>query len=257
MTREQLFAIDPITGEELETYSVRLDKFEGPLDLLLYLIRKNEIDIYDIPIAEITGQYLQYIELMRMLDLDVAGEFIIMAATLIRIKARLLLPRQEDELEEDPREELILALLEYRRFKEASGILHRYESKERGILTRRDFSVVDTSTSEEFVLEATVFDLLAAFKKVMDQYGREDQHSVSREDIKVEDCIARILSLLESEDGVEFERLFGEAPARLLIIVMFMAILELVKRNEILARQASHFGEIRLYRREAVDASRD
>ncbi|MCK4656679.1 MAG: segregation/condensation protein A [candidate division Zixibacteria bacterium] len=254
MTREELFAIDPITGEESLTYSVRLEKFEGPLDLLLYLIRKSEIDIYDISISKITGQYLEYIGLMRMLDLDVAGEFIIMAATLIRIKSRLLLPAQQGESEEDPREELILALLEYKKFREASGILRSNETKERDILTREDFSIVDTSTDEEFVLEATVFDLLGAFKKVLDEYSREDQHSVEREDIKVEDCMARILSQLESEDGLEFSLLFQGTPIKLLIIVTFMAILELVKRNLIFARQVSRFGEIRVYRRETSDA---
>lgn len=254
MTREELLAIDPITGEESLTYSVRLEKFEGPLDLLLYLIRKSEIDIYDISIAKITGQYLEYIELMRMLDLDVAGEFIIMAATLIRIKSRLLLPTQQDESEEDPREELILALLEYKKFKEASGILKSNETKERDILTRDDFSIVDTSADEKLVLEATVFDLLGAFKKVMDEYSREDQHNVVREDIRVEDCMARILSLLESEDGLEFRFLFQDTPIKLLIIVTFMAILELVKQNMIFARQVSRFGEIRIYRRETSDA---
>ncbi len=254
MTREELFAIDPITGEESLTYSVRLEKFEGPLDLLLYLIRKSEIDIYDISISKITGQYLEYIGLMRLLDLDVAGEFIVMAATLIRIKSRLLLPTQQDESEEDPREELILALLEYKKFREASGILRSNETKERDILTRDDFSIVDTSADEEFVLEATVFDLLGAFKKVMDEYSREDQHNVEREDIKVEDCMARILSQLESEDGLEFRLLFQGTPIKLLIIVTFMAILELVKRNLIFARQVSRFGEIRVYRRETSDA---
>lgn len=254
MTREELLAIDPITGEESLTYSVRLEKFEGPLDLLLYLIRKSEIDIYEISIAKITGQYLEYIQLMRMLDLNVAGEFIIMAATLIRIKSRLLLPTQQDDSEEDPREELILALLEYKKFKEASGILRSNETKERDILTRDDFSIVDTSADEELVLEATVFDLLGAFKKVMDEYSREDQHNVVREDIRVEDCMARILSLLESEDGLEFRLLFQGTPIKLLIIVTFMAILELVKQNMIFARQVSRFGEIRIYRRETSDA---
>ena len=251
MNREELFSIDPITGEESTTYSVRLDKFEGPLDLLLYLIRKSEIDIYDIPIAKITRQYLEYIELMRILDLDVAGEFIIMAATLIRIKSKLLLPRQQDELDEDPREELIFALLEYKKFKEASGILHSYETKERDVLKRNDFSIVDTSPTDEFVLEATVFDLLAAFKKVMDEFNREDHHDVAAEDIKVEDCMANILEMLEAEDGIEFSVLFPGEPMRMLIIVTFVAILELVRQNKIIARQSSYLGEIRIYRREA------
>jgi segregation and condensation protein A len=253
MNREELFAIDPISGEESTTYSVRLEKFEGPLDLLMYLIQKDEIDIYDIPIAKITRQYLEYIDLMRMLDLDVAGEFIIMAATLIRIKAKLLLPKQKDEFEEDPREELILALLEYKKFKEASGILKTYETKERDILRRTDFSIVDKSPSEEFVLEATIFDLFSAFKKVMDEFSREDHHDVARDDVKVEECVERILDLLAREDGIEFRKLFTEKPFRLLIIATFIAILELVKQNRIWARQASRFGEIRVYRREAYD----
>jgi len=254
MTNEEIFAIDPISGEESTSYSVHLEKFEGPLDLLLYLIRKNEIDIYDIPIAKITSQYLEYINLMRMLDLDVAGEFIIMAATLIRVKTKLLLPRQQEEMEEDPREELILALLEYKKFKEASGILHSRESKERDILKRNDFSIVDSSPVDEFVFEATVFDLLAAFKKVMEEFEREDHHHVSKEDAKVEDCIERILEVLSKQDGVEFKDLFPERPFKILIIATFMAILELIKQSRIFARQASRFGEIRIYRRETADA---
>ncbi len=204
MTREELFAIDPMSGEESVSYSVHLEKFEGPLDLLLYLIRQNEIDIYDIPIAKITSQYLEYIDLMRMLDLDVAGEFIMMAATLIRVKAKLLLPRQKDDYEEDPREELILALLEYKKFKEASGILHARETKERDILKRSDFSIIDTSPADAFVLEATVFDLLTAFKKVMEDYSREAQHHVKREDVNVEEQMEHILNMLRNADGIEF-----------------------------------------------------
>ncbi len=253
MTHEELFAIDPVSGEESTSYSVRLEKFEGPLDLLLYLIRKNEIDIYDIPIARITSQYLEYINLMRMLDLDVAGEFIMMAATLIRVKARLLLPRQTDDFEEDPREELILALLEYKKFREASGILHSRETKERDILKRSDFSIVDTSPSEAFVLEATVFDLLTAFKRVMEDYGREAQHHVRREDVKVEEQMERIIEMLEGTDGIEFDEIFLERPFRLLLIVTFIAVLELIKQNRIFARQSVDFGGIRIYIREMAN----
>ena len=251
MTHEEIFAIDPITGEESTTYSVHLDKFEGPLDLLLYLIRKNEIDIYDIPIAKITRQYLDYIEIMRMLDLDVAGEFVIMAATLIRIKSKLLLPRKDDTDEEDPREQLILALLEYKKYKEASGHLKNLETRERDILKRTDFTIVDTSPQEEFVMEATVFDLLTAFKKVMEEYSREDHHDVVREDIKVEDRIDHIIEVLKGRDGATFRDLLPEVPIRMMIIVTFIAILELVKQNMIAARQSAQLGELRIYLREA------
>ncbi len=252
MTHEEIFAIDPMTGEESTTYSVRLDKFEGPLDLLLYLIRKNEIDIYDVPIARITRQYLDYIEMMRLLDLDVAGEFVIMAATLIRIKSKLLLPRKDDEFEEDPREQLILALLEYKKYKEASGHLKNLETKERDILTRSDFSIVDTSPQEEFVLEATVFDLLTAFKRVMEEYSREDHHDVVREDIKVEDRIDDIITFLRDRGGATFRELMPEAPIKMMIIVTFVAILELIKQNTIYARQSAQLGEIRVYLKEAA-----
>jgi segregation and condensation protein A len=250
MTREELFAIDPVSGEEATTYSVHLEKFEGPLDLLLYLIRKNEIDIYDIPIAKITSQYLEYIDLMRLLDLDVAGEFIMMAATLIRVKSKLLLPRPEDELEEDPREELILALLEYKKFKEAAGILKSHETRERDVLKHSDFSFVDTKPSEEFLIEATIFDLVSVFRRVIEEYGHEASHRVSREDVKVEEQMERILSLLNEKDGVAFRDLFTERPFKLLIIATFIAVLELVKQNCIYARQAREFGEIRLFARE-------
>jgi len=251
MTAEELLAIDPITGEETSSYSVRLEKFEGPMDLLLYLIKKNEIDIYDIPIATITRQYLEYVEMMRLLDLDVAGEFVIMAATLIRIKSKLLLPRTVEEYEEDPREELILALLEYKKFKEASGILHNHEISERSIIKRTESGIVDKSPREEFLIEATIFDLLTAFKGVMESYEREDYHDVVAEDIKLEDRIDEILKMLSEKEGITFTDLFPKAPAKLMVIVTLVALLELVKQSVITARQSVQFGEIRIYRREA------
>jgi len=251
MTTEELLAIDPITGEESSSYSVRLEKFEGPLDLLLYLIKKDEIDIYDIPIATITRQYLEYVEMMRLLDLDVAGEFVIMAATLIRIKSRLLLPRTVEEYEEDPREELILALLEYKKFKEAAGILRNHETTEQSIIKRVDAGIVDKSPREEFLIEATVFDLLTAFKGIMESYAREEYHDVVAEDIKLEDRIEHILKLLSEKESLTFSDLFPTLPAKMLVIVTLIAILELVKQSVISARQSAQFGEIRLYRLEA------
>jgi segregation and condensation protein A len=136
-------SIETQSQESTASYSVKLDVFEGPLDLLLFLIKRDKIDIYDIPIAHITRQYLEYIELMRELNLEVAGDFIVMAATLIRIKAKMLLPRtQDEEEEEDPREQLVVALLEYRKFKEAAQILREKETEESAWFPRKDFSFV-------------------------------------------------------------------------------------------------------------------
>ena len=158
--------IDEKFYDDLETVSdsfpVKIEGFEGPLDLLLYLIRNQEIDIYDIPIATITGQYLEYLNMMKLLNLEIAGEYLLMAATLIRIKARLLMPRHpEIEGEEpDPREELIIALLEYKRFKEASEKMTIMEVQERQKLKRGDFSYLSVEVQETFVMEATLYDLV-------------------------------------------------------------------------------------------------
>jgi len=232
-----------------ENYSVNLEVFQGPLDLLLYLIRKDEIDIYDIPIARVTEQYMQYIELMKTLNLELAGEYILMAATLIRIKARLLLPRDELDAEEpDPREELVAALLEYKKFKEASEIL-----REKRILEERVFvppSVGGNGNKEKIVLSdtTTLFDLLTAFKQVLEKCGQETLYTITHEESNIEDRILRILDMLTRRESATFQELFEDIPRKIVAVATFLAILELIKINRISVRQSLPFSELRVYR---------
>lgn len=235
--------------EKKVNFPVKLEVFEGPLDLLLFLIRKNEIDIYDIPIALITRQYLEYIELMRKLDLDLAGEFILMASTLIRIKVKLLLPRDEiEDEEEDPREELVSALLEYKKYKEAAQTLQRKEEEEKVFYPRSDFSFVAQEESIEFLQEADLFDLLMAFKRVLDNQPKESFHSIQFQKVDLEQRIQYILDYLANREKVRFEELFQDNPIRLVLVVTFMAILEMIRLQEIRIMQRRHFSQILIYR---------
>jgi segregation and condensation protein A len=234
--------------EKRVTFPVKLEVFEGPLDLLLFLLRKNEIDIYDIPIALITRQYLEYIELMKELDLDLASEFILMAATLIRIKVKMLLPRDEIEEEEDPREELVSALLEYKKYKEAALSLRRKEEEEQVFFPRSDFSFVDKDENLEPLKEADLFDLLVAFKKVLDNQPRESFHSIEFQKVDLEQRIQYILDYLTDKEKVSFEELFQDNPVRLVLVVTFMAILELIRLHEIRVMQRKHFSRIFILR---------
>lgn len=231
-------------AEKKVVFPVKLEVFEGPLDLLLFLIRKNEIDIYDIPIALITRQYLEYIELMKELDLDLASEFILMAAILIRIKVKMLLPRDEIEEEEDPREELVSALLEYKKYKEAALNLRGKEEQEQVFFPRSDFSFVDKDESVEPLKDADLFDLLMAFKKVLDNQPRESFHSIEFQKVDLEQRIQYILDYLADKEKVSFEELFEDNPVRLVLVVTFMAILELIRLHEIRVMQRKHFSRI-------------
>ena len=247
MTTEELLQINPFSGEPEESYEIKLEKFEGPLDLLLYLIKKDEIDIYDIPIARITRQYLEYVEMMQQLNLDIAGEFILMAATLIAIKSRMLLPRQSEEEEDDPREALIMALLEYERFKKASGTLQERESIEMQYLKRSDFSYLDLKTEETFTMEATIFDLLTAFRDAMNTLQKETFHNVQAEDVSIEERRDLIEKILSTREYVIFSDLYADRPIKIVLIVTLLALLELIKMNRLLLRQSKPFGEIRIF----------
>ncbi|MFH2055731.1 MAG: segregation/condensation protein A [bacterium] len=229
-----------------EAFPVQLDGFEGPLDLLLYLIRNQEIDIYDIPIARITEQYLEYLNLMKALNLEIAGEYILMAATLIRIKARLLMPRhsQGEGEEEDPREELIIALLEYKRFKEASEGLVRLELKERQIFTREDFSYLQVEDQETFTIDATLWDLLRAFNEVMAAAANEPKHEVRNFELSIEDQVEYVLAALMESEQLSLSELVPTDRHRMYYVVTFLALLELVKLQRISIRQRVSFGDI-------------
>ncbi len=245
--------IDPQNND----YRVDLAVFHGPLDLLLYLIKKEEVDIYDIPIARITRQYLRYIELMTSLNLEVAGEFILMAATLIRIKTRLLLPHDEADGEEmDLREELIMALVEYRKFKEAGDILH-----ERALIEERNFvppsPVGQVESFVDDIPDVSLWDLISAFKEVLSRRHDEIVHEVSVEEVSVEERMTVILGILRECEQTTFLELFADLPRRIVAVVTFIALLELARNRRITIRQAVAFSELRVYRGERFGAPRD
>lgn len=244
--------MDSITQEKEDkvssNYSVKLKVFEGPMDLLLFLIRRNEVDIYDIPISLVTQQYLEYVQLMKALDLEVAGEFILMAATLIRIKAQMLLPLTEDEeKEEDPREELVQALLEYKKYKQAAEVLENHQEIESAYFRRADFSYIQLPEEKELICDVTLFDLLSAFQKVVEKAPQESFHQVETEKITVEQRIEYILDYLKGKDGADFEQLFLDNPIRLMLIVTFIAILELIRTRRVKIIQTSNFAPIKVY----------
>jgi len=232
-------------------YTVRLDMFEGPLDLLLHLIRKNEITITDIPIALITEQYLDYLKLIKELNLDVAGEYLLMASTLLHIKSKMLLPsssEEEEEAGEDPRAELVRRLLEYEKYKEAASALERRPLLDRDVFVRR--VPVDTEEPEqEEKMDVNLFELLEAFRKVLERAKPGFIHEVLLEQITVEDKIRDILSLLQRENrSVAFHRLFPEEAPRPIIVVTLLAILELVKMKLVRVFQMAPFDTIRVSR---------
>jgi len=235
-------------------YRIKLDNFEGPLDLLLFLIKKNEVDIYDIPIAEITAQYLEYVEIIKLLDLESAGEFILLAATLIRIKAKMLLPRpQPDEEEEiiDPRMELVSRLLEYKRFKELAIKLSDLEDEQSKVFPRGYYDDYEPETEAgiELAKDVTFFSLISAFKQVLDRMPKESFHHVELIQTSLEEQIDYILSRLVGGKQITFVELVSHVRDRIIIVVTFMALLELIKRGELITRQSKAFGEIWIARK--------
>ena len=239
-------------SEERQPYTVRLEVFEGPLDLLLHLIQKNELDITNVPISLITEQYLEYLKLMKVLNLDIAGEYLLMASTLLHIKSRMLLPASpgqeeegEGEEEEDPRAELVRRLLEYQRYKNAAGELERRPVLERDVFIRPVSA--GGEESEEERIEVTLFELLEAFRKVLQRAKPEIVHEVFLDHITVEEKVEEILSLLQREKrSMAFHLLFPEEASRRMIIVTFLAILELVKMKLVRIFQQAPFETIRV-----------
>ncbi len=232
------------------TYKVKLDVFEGPLDLLLFLIKKEELDIYDIPISKITDQYLEYLELMQMLDLNIAGEFLVMAATLMHIKSRMLLPPEEltpeEQEEEDPRAELVRRLLEYRQFKEAAGELAKRELTERNVF-KRQFPK-EAGSEEVQYFEASLFDLISAFSKILNKLPKEIFHEIIKDDFTVEEKIHEIFHRLINEPVLYFTQLFNNSKSKLEVIATFLAILELIRLKEVMVRQERLFEDIQIVR---------
>jgi segregation and condensation protein A len=235
-----------------QEYEVRLELFEGPLDLLLYLVNKSEINIADIQVSQIAAQYLEYLDVMRELNIDIASEYLHMASILIRLKARELLPPLENEAlmqEEDGiynREQLIAQLLEYKKYREAATTLKVFESEQFGAFRRGVPEEVEAGKDDEVYLgNISIFDLLTAFKKVLERAKTEDPGRVLTVDnVKIDDRIEWVLMLLADEEEVPFEKLFEGDLRRIVIAVTFMAILELIKIQEIYFRQEKAFGSI-------------
>jgi segregation and condensation protein A len=240
--------------EQLEIpYQVKLEQFEGPLDLLLHLIKKNEINIYDIPIALIAQQYLDYLRLMKSLNLAVAGEFLVMAATLLQIKSRMLLPADETDGDEDdgpdPREELIKRLLEYKQFKEAAGQLDNRGRLWREVFAREQALVVAAEPSESLLMEeVTLFDLVDALHSIMVRIPDRRLMEITPENLTVKDRMNAILETLEGKESVTFLSLFEDQCHRLLIIVTFLGLLELTRLKLVQVFQAEPFGPILVMR---------
>ena len=234
---------------------VRLDNFEGPLDMLLYLIKKNEVSIYEIPIALITAQYLETIQLIQELDLDVAGEFIVMAATLIHIKSKMLLPRPDtaagvDGETEDPRDALMRRLLEHEKFKAAAGLLHEREQVRAAQWLRPDERVADIAGDEyEPELEVDLFSLLAAFQGVVERAKARPKVLLPPEQIPIEVRIEQLLERLSETQACGFEELFADVGDRSGLIVTFLALLEMIRLKLVRVFQSASFGLIRVYKR--------
>lgn len=232
------------------TFQVKLETFEGPLDLLLHIIKKNNMDIYDISIAQITSAYLEYINLVRSFNIDLASEFLVMAATLINIKSKMLLPSPElsGEEEEDPRSELIERLLEYKKIKEAALALKDKETQQKDIFTRGK----PTFTEEDYQIDTSLFDLLDAFEQVLKKAPGEIKE-ITGEEITIEEKIRFITNALEKNEFIKFKELVSSSNSKIEIIVTLLALLELIRVRCIVVRQSKMFGDIRLYRGKQFD----
>jgi len=245
---------EPSFPDDAPRISVKFDiqDFEGPLDLLLHLIRKNQMDIKDIAIAPITRQYIEYIRLMEILNLEVAGEFMVMAATLIHIKSKMLVPVSPSEVEEDgedPREMLIQRLLEFERYKQAAGVLRQQYEIRTATWIRPDEVVpkFKDETGEE-MLEAGLFDLVSAFKELLDRRKLLVQHEIEGEGRTLDQAIADLLGMIRAGESLEFMTIFENLNTKAEMILMFVALLELIRLKRVRVYQRSNFEAIRLFR---------
>lgn len=249
--------MDPHTDFESapDAFPVKLSNFEGPLDLLLHLIKKHEVDIHDIPIALITAQYLEAIALMEELDLDVAGDYIVMAATLIHIKSKMLLPRPETAAgvegeDEDPRDALVRRLLEHQKFKAAAGLLHEREQLRAAQWLRPDGRIAAiTGDDLELELEVDLFSLMNAFHAVLQRAKLRPKLLLPPEQLPVETRIEQLLARLSETEACGFEDLFADIQDRAGLIVTFLALLEMIRLKLVRVFQSGGFGPIRVYKR--------
>ena len=233
------------------TYSVHLENFEGPLDLLLYFIRRDEIDIYDIPIANITVEFMKTIDEMKKLNINVAGEFILMAATLMRIKSRMLLPREELDEEDviiDPRKELVNQLLEYSRFKDTATTLDMYATERKQVFPAgKTFNVVDTPEEFNVILkDITLYDIARAFKVAMDNMPVIQSYELERESIHLDDQKELVMRSFDGDGRLRFSTLINQLDSKIAVVVTFLALLELIRIHQITIIQNELFGELEI-----------
>lgn len=239
----------------MSEYKVKLEVFEGPLDLLLHLIKEEELNIYDIPIFRITQQYFEYMEMMKQLNMDIAGEFLVMSATLIYIKSRMLLPsppaleNPEDESGVDPREELVRKLVEYKKYKEVATSLRERELHQSSSFARG--TVMELNLEDpDYMREVSVFQLLGAFRKILKSVALPHLYEVTLEDISVTERMTEIMELLEKKPRLTFEEVFAKVRSRIEIVGTFLSVLELMKQQLIRAIQDGPLGQIWILRNE-------
>jgi segregation and condensation protein A len=234
-------------------YTIKLNDFEGPLDLLLFFIKRDELDIYDIPIASITKEFLDYMHFLEQFDLEIAGEFLVMAAELMQIKVKMLLPPEPGEEEElDPRANLVQRLVEYKRFKEMSVQMKNREEEQMKVNYRgyhsSDEHVVEEETGEDMIRDVTFFDLIASFKFAMDRMPKKFVHEIEKINVTIDEQIAYIEEYFSRRSEATFYDLVKDFTERIRIVVTFLALLEVIRAKKIIIRQLQPFGELSIMR---------
>ncbi|MBN2542902.1 segregation/condensation protein A [bacterium] len=229
---------------------VKLEQFEGPLDLLLYLIKKDEIDIYDIPIVYVTQQYIDYLNLMKKINLDIAGEYLVMAATLLEIKSKMLLPKptftEEGEEEEDPRDELVAMLMEYQKYKNVAELLRNKASEESEYYIKGSFPEISYKPEESVLSPMSFYDLIKLAYEILEE-PKKEVPNILREGIDIEERIDFVINIMKAEQKLQFVELFNERPTPVMLVATFIAVLELVRRHNLRLKQFTQFGSIWLY----------
>jgi len=243
-------------------YKVQFEVFEGPLDLLLYLVKKEEVDIYEVNLTKIATQFIEYIELMRQLDLEVAGEFLVMASTLMYIKSRELLPVDQqveaegDEEEEDPRWELIRQLVEYKKFKDAAGQLQKREAEQENVFPRLPGKLEFEPAQPPPRPEVSLFDLIHAVSSVLKRFQQRDEpRDIFDDKWSVSEKIELLRQLIGGKGALKFSELFQQIASRMEVVVTFLALLELIRLKQIVVSQPAPFGEIEIWRAPALSAA--
>ncbi len=247
--------LNPETPSDEPGLTIRLDAFEGPLDLLLHLIKREELDIWNIPIARVTEQYLAHLQMMQDLNVNLAGEWLVMAATLIYIKSRMLLPpdpvtEQQEEAKEDPRTELVYQLLEHQKFKNAAQMLHSREEVENAVWNKPPDEALD---EEEEVIAVTLFDLVKAFREVLQRFESQRSMELTQEEVTIEHALSELRQSLIVHEKLVFSSFFDRARSKRHLIALFLAVLELVRLREIWVYQRKTFDDIQITRCKAQD----